>query len=82
MFHVEHGGEMEAQIYLRNNQIQCDSSGVEVKVSRQALDETLDRFEEMDAGIKEIYRIACVAPINKWAIDKCQQLMPELKEKS
>lgn len=32
---------------LRNNQEQCDFDGVFVKVSRQALDEVLDAFEEI-----------------------------------
>ena len=33
---------------LRNFQKQCDFDGVEVQVSRQALDETLDKLESLE----------------------------------
>lgn len=39
---------MTAQEVLRKYQKQCDSEGIEVQVSRQALDETLDAFARLE----------------------------------
>ena len=41
--------ELTAVDVLRNHQKQCDFDGVEVQVSRQALDETLDKLESLQA---------------------------------
>ncbi len=46
--------ENTAWWHLRNHQKQCDPEGIEVQVSRQALDETLDAIERKDAEIARL----------------------------
>ena len=49
-----HDPDPNAWTHLRKNQKQCDPEGIEVQVSRQALDETLDALEAADKRIDEL----------------------------
>ena len=44
---------MTATEVLRKHQKQCDEEGIEVQVSRQALDEVLDELEKRQADRKQ-----------------------------
>ena len=57
--------DLQAWDVLRDYQKQCDADGVEVQVSRQAVDETLtalhtafDRIEELEADLKAWQKFA------------------------
>ncbi len=45
---------MNAAEVLRKYQKQCDPEGIEVQVSRQALDEVLDKIERLEGVLREI----------------------------
>ena len=48
---------MKAIEVLRKYQKQCDPDGMEVQVSRQALDEVLDRIERLEGLLNDPVRL-------------------------
>ena len=47
-------GKVTAADALRNYQVQCDPEGIEVQVSRQALEEVLRDFAKYKIALEEI----------------------------